>query len=62
MNLFTLMAMKTPPKKIKGKLVSTRIPSDLYERLMRRVSRSGKLSGVPTNLGAVVRALLEEHA
>ena len=54
--------MPTEAKKKPRVLVGTRISQDAYERLVKRVDRATKRSGVQVNLGAVLRALIEEHA
>lgn len=54
--------MPTETKKKSRVHVATRISNDAYNRLLRRVIISSKKSGVEVNLGAVLRALIEEHA
>jgi fructose-1-phosphate kinase PfkB-like protein len=53
--------MATDTKKKARFHVATRISEDAYVRLMKRVNRANK-DAVLTNLGAVLRALIEEHA
>lgn len=50
--------MATKTKEKPRKHVATRISPQAYERLERRVKRAKE----PTNLGAIVRAIIEEHA
>jgi hypothetical protein len=54
--------MPTKTKKKPRVLVGTRISADAYERLLKRVERASNRSGVQINLGAALRALIEEHA
>lgn len=55
------MTTTSPKKKSRKPLIAVRISTETLERLNKRVA-NGKKRGTPTTLGAVARALLEEHA